>query len=114
MLTNATRIARIVPDIAAREAYLAAFHGAEALIAVRTGKVARTHRGVNATFTLLARDEPTLGPDSAAFLAGSYEVKQHVDYLVGPAERSYSSEEAEELIAKASKLVDTVAAIVGS
>jgi uncharacterized protein (UPF0332 family) len=35
----------LIPRIAAREAYLSAFHAAEALIHDRTGRVAKTHRG---------------------------------------------------------------------
>ncbi len=35
-----------LPRLAARSAYLAAFHAAEALIIEETGKVAQTHAGV--------------------------------------------------------------------
>jgi uncharacterized protein (UPF0332 family) len=35
---------------AGRNAYLAAFHAAQALIAERTGKDAKTHRGVHTQF----------------------------------------------------------------
>jgi uncharacterized protein (UPF0332 family) len=38
----------LVPHIAGREAYLAAFHAAEALLYERTGNIAKTHRGVGA------------------------------------------------------------------
>jgi uncharacterized protein (UPF0332 family) len=35
-----------VPDVAAREAYLAVYHAASAYIFERTDKAAKTHRGV--------------------------------------------------------------------
>ena len=52
-LADATRYQLLVPRIAGREAYLAAFHAAEALLFERTRKIAKTHRGLRAQF---ARD----------------------------------------------------------
>jgi uncharacterized protein (UPF0332 family) len=40
---------------AGRNAYLAAFHAAQALIFERSGKVAKTHRGVHAEFNRLVK-----------------------------------------------------------
>ena len=39
-------------DDAGRAAYLAAFHAAQAIIFDRTGKVVKTHRGVQSEFLL--------------------------------------------------------------
>jgi uncharacterized protein (UPF0332 family) len=39
------------PPEAGRSAYPAAFHGAQALIAERTGPAVKTHKGVNASFS---------------------------------------------------------------
>ncbi len=45
-LTDAQKIAALpLPHIAAREAYLAVFHAAEAYIFEHAGKIAKTHRG---------------------------------------------------------------------
>jgi len=41
---------------AARSAYYAAFHAAEAFIVGRTGKIAKTHRGVHSEFAPLIKD----------------------------------------------------------
>ena len=41
---------------AARSAYYAAFHAAEAFIVGRTGKIAKTHRGVHSEFARLIKD----------------------------------------------------------
>jgi uncharacterized protein (UPF0332 family) len=58
-LANAQKIAAIpLPDIAAREAYLAVFHASEAYIFEHTGKAAKSHRGVIREFNRLARAEP--------------------------------------------------------
>lgn len=47
-LADAVLYQLLVPRIAGREAYLAAFHAAEALFYERTGNIAKTHRGVGA------------------------------------------------------------------
>ena len=58
-----TILAAEVPDVAGREAYLAAFHAAQALIAERTGRNARSHKGVHVQFARLTRDEAQIGQD---------------------------------------------------
>ncbi len=47
-------------DAAGRTAYLAGFHSAQALIFERTGKVFKTHSGVQNEFLRLTKDEPEL------------------------------------------------------
>ena len=64
-----------LPHIAAREAYLAVFHAAQAYIFERTGKVAKTHRGVRSEFTRLSRTEPRIGRDLVTFLGTAYQFK---------------------------------------
>jgi uncharacterized protein (UPF0332 family) len=54
---------------AGRAAYLAAFHAAEALIFERTGKVPKTHKGVNIEFLRLTKDDPRFPPDQRGFLS---------------------------------------------
>jgi uncharacterized protein (UPF0332 family) len=49
-----------LPQVAAREAYLAPFHVAEPYILEQTGRTVKTHRGLRTTFSRLARDEPRL------------------------------------------------------
>ena len=43
---------------AARAAYLAAFHAAQAIIFERTGKVFKSHKGVNVEFLRLTKNDP--------------------------------------------------------
>ncbi len=83
-LADASLYRTLVPRIAAREAYLAAFHAAEALVSDRTGKSAKTHRGLRAQFAHIARDEPRIGQPLTEFLAQAYELKSISDYGTGP------------------------------
>ena len=53
-LADAKKIVAIeLANVAARSAYYAAFHAAEAFIFERTGKVAKTHSGVRSEFARL-------------------------------------------------------------
>jgi hypothetical protein len=63
-LDDAKQIAAATPlhHIVAREAYLAAYHAAEAYLFERTGKAARTHRGLRSEFGRLARGDPPHRP----------------------------------------------------
>src|SRR5947208_12942805 len=58
-----TILAAGVGEAAGRNAYLATFHAAQSLIAERTGKDAKTHKGVHAQFARLTRNEPRLGSE---------------------------------------------------
>jgi uncharacterized protein (UPF0332 family) len=94
-LTGAKQIAALpLPQVAAREAYLAAFHAAEAYIFEHTDKTVKTHRGLRAMFSRLARDEPRIAPEYLTFLARAYELKSIADYRVGPTARAISAEDA--------------------
>jgi uncharacterized protein (UPF0332 family) len=68
-LADAEQIAALpLPHVAAREAYHAAFHAAEAYIFEHTGKVATTHKGVRIEFARLARREPRIDRKLTRFL----------------------------------------------
>ena len=82
-LADATLYQQIVPRIAGREAYLAAYHAAEALIFERTGKIAKTHRGLRAQFARLARDEPSIDQAISEFPGRAYELKSLADHGTG-------------------------------
>ena len=71
-----------LPVQAARLAYFAAFHAAQALIFERTARTSKTHNGVNAQFAKLVRDEG-LSSDLSQFLASAYHFKAAADYEVG-------------------------------
>jgi uncharacterized protein (UPF0332 family) len=114
-LDDAARIATLpLPHVAAREAYLAVFHAAEAYIFERTGKIAKTHRGVRAEFSRLARTEPRIGRDLLTFLASAYEFKTIADYSVGPAITPISADQAEAAIREAQRFIDIISGILAS
>jgi uncharacterized protein (UPF0332 family) len=69
---------------AGRNAYLAAFHAAQALIFERTGRIAKTHGGVHREFARLAKVEPGLDRQHPVFLTAAYNLKSVADYETGP------------------------------
>lgn len=69
---------------AGRNAYLAAFHSAQALIFERTGRVAKTHNGVHSEFARLTKSEPDIDGSLPVFLAQAYNLKSVADYETGP------------------------------
>jgi uncharacterized protein (UPF0332 family) len=96
---------------AGRNAYLAAFHSAQALIFERTGKVAKTHRGVHSEFARLAKLEPAIDSRFPVFLTQAYNLKAVADYETGagsvvPRDRAAAAiEAAREFIDCVSKLL---------
>lgn len=68
-LVNARKIAAAnIPEVAAREAYYAAFHAAECYIFEQTGNIAKTHKGVHSEFSRLAKDDLQVPKDLLPFL----------------------------------------------
>jgi len=112
-LSDARAIAGLdIAYVAAREAYLAAFHAAEAFLHDRTGSLAKTHRGLRTEFARLARTEPRIDSSFSRFLANAYEVKSVADYGTEPA--SISSEAANAAIDKAERMIDAIAKLLGT
>ena len=112
-LDGAKQIARLaLPQVAAREAYLAAFHAAEAYIFEQTGRTVKTHRGLRTTFSRLARNEPCIATEYLTFLARAYELKSIADYSVGPAARPITADDAARAIETAERFIDTIAQLL--
>lgn len=85
VLAEARAVAAIaLSEAAGRAAYLAAFHAAQALIFERTGRVPKTHRGVHAQFSRLARADARVSPELPRFLSQAYDFKAVTDYEIGP------------------------------
>ena len=101
-LRNARAIASIaIPDVAAREAYLAVFHAAKALVFERTGKTPKTHSGVRQAFGQVVVDEG-LDQDLGRFLARAYEYKTIADYDLT---RRIAAEDVEPILERAEQAV---------
>lgn len=101
-----------MPRIAGREAYLAAFHAAEALVFERTGKVAKTHRGLRSEFARLTRGDVRVSRLVSEFLGQAYELKSMADYGVGE-EAVVSVPVAAAAIENATRFVACIAGILG-
>jgi uncharacterized protein (UPF0332 family) len=95
------------PDAAGRAAYLAAYHVAQGLIFDRTGKAAKTHRGVRSEFARLTRNEPRIEKAFLRFLARAYNLKETADYAIGYDAR-VSIADAEQAIEMASRFLEAM------
>lgn len=100
-----------LPEAAGRAAYLAAFHAAQALILARTGKVAKTHQGVQSEFARLVKAEPGIDRSLSTFLARSYKLKSVADYDVG-GDAIVTATEAAAAIDTAGSFIDRIAELI--
>jgi uncharacterized protein (UPF0332 family) len=98
-------------DEAARAAYLAGFHAAQAVISERTGRIVKTHRGVRSAFARLSKDDPRFDRTFTQFLGRAYRRKEQVDYGLG-AEAVVQEADAREMTRVATEFVARVAEIL--
>lgn len=98
---------------AGRSAYLSAFHAAQALIFERTGKVAKTHQGVQSEFHRLAQHEPGIDRAFAPFLNQAYNLKAVADYETGP-DSDIPPERSAAALETATRFVDCIASLFAS
>src|ERR1700734_3640454 len=96
---------------AARAAYLASFHVAQAYIFERTGKTSKSHRGVQTEFFRLTKDDARVDPLLRRFLSQAYEFKSVADYFAG-AEAVTSAADASEAVATSKRFVAHFAGLV--
>jgi uncharacterized protein (UPF0332 family) len=89
---------------AARSAYLACFHVAQAYIFERTSRTSKTHKGVQTEFFRLTREDARANPELRPFLSQAYEFKSIADYFTG-VDAITSAEEASEAVALAKRFV---------
>lgn len=97
-----------VGEDAGRDAYLAGFHAAQAVIRARTGRTAKTHRGVHRLLSQLARGEPQLA-GLALFLSQAYNLKAVADYELGPG-AGVPLDRASEAIDRAAQFIEQITA----
>jgi uncharacterized protein (UPF0332 family) len=111
-LSDARQIIAIaLANVAARSAYYAGFHAAEAFIFEKTGRVAKTHRGVRTEFARLTKDDPRVGKTMTEFLAQAYRYKEIGDYGVDPDE-IVTMAHAEAAITGAADFLDCIEAVL--
>ena len=112
-LADAQKIAALpLPHVAAREAYFAVFHAAEAYIFEQSGKVAKRRRGVRSEFARLARTEPRIGRDLVTFLGAAYQFKTRADYAIGSTATPITDAEATIGIATTARFIDTITQVL--
>jgi uncharacterized protein (UPF0332 family) len=73
-------------EAAGREAYLSAYHAAQALITHNNGKPAKTHDGVKSEFSRLTKQDPRVPNELRAFLFNASRLKEIADFELGPVE----------------------------
>lgn len=98
---------------AARSAYYAAFHAAEALIFERTGKVVKTHSGVHSAFSRLLIGAAETDIALGRILNKGYDYKDLADDGTGKG-RVVTEEDAADMIADAARFVARVAELLAS
>jgi uncharacterized protein (UPF0332 family) len=68
------------PDEAGRASYLAGFHAAQAFVFESTGKVAKSHKGLQTEFARLVKDDLRFNMELRGFLGRAYNFKTIADY----------------------------------
>jgi uncharacterized protein (UPF0332 family) len=105
LLADASRmIGAGLEDHAARTAYLACFHMARAYTFERSGRLAKTHGGVQTEFFRLSKDDARSDPELRTFLTTAYHYKSSSDYETGP-EDTPTPEDAREAVETARRFV---------
>lgn len=97
---------------AGRTAYLAGFHAAQGLLFETSGRVFKTHKGIQGEFGRLVKDDPRFSLELRAFLDRTYDLKAIADYESGP-DAVVTPEQAAEAVAAARSFVDHRAALLG-
>ena len=111
-LSDARQIIAIaLAKVAARSACYAVFPAAEAFIFERTGKAAKTHRGVRTEFARLTKDDPRIARTMTEFLAKAYRYKELGDCVVDP-DAIVTMAQDESAIAGAADFLDCIEAVL--
>jgi uncharacterized protein (UPF0332 family) len=104
-------LAQNFTDEAARAAYLAGFHAAQAFVFEATGRSPKTHNGIQTEFARLTKDNPAIDREIRAFLSKTYNLKAIADYETGP-DSKVSHKQAAEAIEAAKLFVSKVTALI--
>ena len=106
-LSDAKKLAAIsMTKLAARSAYFAAFHAAEALIFELGDKVVKTHSGVHTELARLLKDRADPRPLLPKFLAKTYKYKEISDY--GGVREVVTEAQMRDAIAGAQRFVEEI------
>lgn len=100
-----------LPPVAAKEAYLAAYHAAHAFVFESTGRALKNHSGMRTMFAQAAKADPRVDRKLASLLARAYKYKETADYGVG-SQSVVTVKEAQDVIAIAERFLDTIAPLL--
>jgi uncharacterized protein (UPF0332 family) len=92
-------------------AYLAGFHGAQALLFEREDRVFKSHKGVQGEFARLVKDEPSFDIELRGFLGRAYNLKTIADYEAGSGAK-VSHEQAAEAIVSARVFITAIETLI--
>lgn len=92
-------------------AYLSGFHAAQALIFETTGRIYKSHGGLQGEFRRLVRNDPRVDDQIRAFLGRTYDLKAIADYETGPGSH-ICVDRAREAVDRARQFVECVAGLV--
>jgi uncharacterized protein (UPF0332 family) len=98
-------------EAAGRAAYMAGFHAAQAVIFETSGRIFKSHGGLQGEFQRMVRSDPRVSDDIRAFLGRTYNLKAIADYLIGPGSH-ISPEMAHEAVDSAHRFVECVAGLM--
>jgi uncharacterized protein (UPF0332 family) len=110
-LQLANLVLKTSTDHAAKFAYMAAYHAAQAALLDFTGDSPKTHKGMRNAFSKLASETEGLGGGLGRFLARSYSYKEKADYEL---EIPIEADEAREVIAGAADLLAKVKSVLAA
>lgn len=101
----------MLAEDAARDAYYAVFHAAQALIMERIGRSPKSHAGAHSQFNRLIQAEPGFPAALRAFLVQAYDFKATADYDTRPPPR-ISVKRAETAIRSAEQFIAAIVALL--
>jgi uncharacterized protein (UPF0332 family) len=96
-----------LPQVAAKEAYLAIYHAAHAFIFESTGRAVKSHSGMRSRFAEITKEDARFDRVLASLLGRAYKFKEVADYGIG-GQGSVTVKEAQELIDLAQRFVDRI------
>lgn len=109
----ATMLSVGLNEDAARAAYMACFHVAQAYVFERTDKTAKSHKGVQIEFFRLTKDDPRTDTTLRQFLSQAYDFKSVADYFTGD-DAVTSADEASNALATSKLFVAHFAGLISS
>jgi uncharacterized protein (UPF0332 family) len=98
-------------EAAARAAYMAGLHAAQALIFETSGRIYKSHSGVQSEFSRLVKDDARVDDQIRTFLGRTYNLKAIADYHTGPGSH-ISAESARGAIDTARRFVERVTFLI--